>query len=315
MGMNGSASGGRVRRGRRGRDGSAAPGARPGLGVAALVALLMLLLGTARAGAQGGERPEAGPAVGDAAPSPWSFQAATYIWLPQTQGTLAARGATAHVDVDFGQMFDLLGAGDLLAAGGHVEIGYDRFSFFLDAFGGTARPVSDVTLGPRQMQSGTADVTMNFAFFEFGPAYRVLEWPRSGPGRPIEIDLLTGGRFMYFYQSVTLRGGRDLFAGYANATSEWVDPFVGGRFAVPLMGDLDVVFRGDIGGFGAGSELAWNVLGGFRYALPWQPGGARTSIAAIYKVLDFDHASGSGTDEIVTKLALRGPAVGLVFDF
>jgi len=237
------------------------------------------------------------------------------MWLPQLQGSLSARGATADIDVDFGQMFDMLGDGDLFAAGGHLEARYDRFSFFLDAFGGTARPSSNVTLGPRQMQSGTADLTMNFAFFEFGPAYRVLEWPRSGPGRPIRIDLLTGGRFMYFYQSITLRGSRDLFAGSANATSEWVDPFVGGRFAVPLAGDLDVVFRGDIGGFGAGSELAWNVIGGFQYGLPWQPWGAHTSIAAIYKVLDFDHEAGSGTDQIVSKLELRGPALGLVFDF
>lgn len=306
----------RAARRRAGGPGSVpARGVRAVLGVAALLVALLMLIDAARAGAQGWEQPDASPAAGDAAPSPWSFQAATYIWLPQTQGSLSARGGTAHIDVGFDQMFDLLGDGDLFAAGGHLEARYDRLSFFLDAFGGTARPASNVTLGPRQMQSGTADVTMNFAFFEFGPAYRVLEWPRGGPGRPIEVDLLTGGRFMYFYQSITLRGGRDLFGGYASATSEWVDPFVGGRFAVPLVGELDVVFRGDIGGFGAGSELAWNVIGGFQYTLPWEPGGARTSVAAIYKVLDFDHESGSGADEIVSKLELRGPAVGLVFDF
>ena len=94
-----------------------------------------------------------------------------------------------------------------------------------------------------------------------------------------------------------------------------MDPFVGGRFAVPLVGDLDLVFRADIGGFGAGSELAWNVISGFQYALPWEPWGARASVALIYKAIDFDYRSGSGLDEVVSKLDMRGPALGLIFDF
>ena len=254
------------------------------------------------------------PASSDVAASPWRFQAAAYAWFPQLQGSISTRGETANVDVGFDTMFDLLGNGDLFASGGHFEVGYDRFSFFLDAFGGTARPTSNVALGPQQGLTATGDLTMNFVFFEFGPAYRVLEWPTSGPGRPIAIDVLAGGRFMYFYQSISLRGDEGI-GRYANATSQWVDPFVGGRFSVPLVGDLDVVFRGDIGGFGAGSELAWNLIGGFQYHLAWAPFGARTSVAAVYKALDFDYRSGSGPDAVVTNLNERGPALGLVFDF
>ncbi len=187
-----------------------------------------------------------------------------------------------------------------------------RFSFFVDAFGGTARPTSDVTLGPRRIASGTADVTLNFTFVEFGPALRVLDWPRGAEGQPITVDLLTGGRFMYFYQSISLRGSRGRFLRDAKATSTWVDPFVGGRFAVPLVGELDLVFRADIGGFGAGSELAWNVIGGFQLLLPWRSWGARTSLVAVYKALDFDYEGSS--DGIDVALDLRGPAVGLAFE-
>lgn len=281
----------------------------------ALGVICALLACAGRSAAQERALAEEPATPADGVAGPWRFQTALYLWLPEVQGIVGARGATANVDVDFTNLFDLMGDGDLFAGGGHVEVGYERFSFFLDAFGGTARPSSDVTVQRRPSLTGTADLTLNFAFFEFGPAYRILDWPRGGPGRPISLDVLTGGRFMYFYQSITLRGSGERFQRSANATSEWVDPFVGGRFSVPLVGELDLLFRGDIGGFGAGSELAWNLIGGFQYALPWQPGGARTSIVAVYKALSFDHDSGGGQNEIVTDLDLRGPALGLLLEF
>lgn len=247
--------------------------------------------------------------------SPWGVEGALYLWLPETQGSISTRDRTADVDIDFGKLFDLLGNGDLWALGGHLEGRYRRFSFFLDAFGGTARPTSEVHFDRVVSRSGTADVTLNYTFFEFGPAYRMLDWPLDGPGRPITVDALTGGRLMYFYQSITLRGTASRFDRYANATSTWVDPFVGGRFIVPLVGDLDCVFRGDIGGFGAGSQLAWNLIGGFRYFLPWEPMGASTSLVAVYKALSFDYESGSGSKAIDAELDFRGPAFGLMLAF
>jgi hypothetical protein len=274
---------------------------RGGLAALCLVIGLLLVPGRPRA-----EEARAG--------SGWSFQVVPFLWLPEIQGHVSARDRSAAIDVDFGDLFDLMGDGELFATGGHFEARYERLSLFLDAFGGTARPTTNITVGPRQGISGTGEVTMNFAFVEFGPAYRVWEYPTS-LGRPIWIDALVGGRFMYFYESLTLRGGEGAFLRSVNDTSEWVDPFVGGRFSVPLAGDLDLVFRGDIGGFGAGSQLAWNLIGGFQYGLPWKPFGARTSLVAVYKALDFDYESGSSPGETVAALDLRGPALGLAFDF
>ncbi|MBM4243342.1 MAG: hypothetical protein FJ148_05930 [Deltaproteobacteria bacterium] len=232
--------------------------------IAAMLALLLSMLCAPAVRAQE-----------ESATSPWSIAVAPYIWLSEVQGTIGVRDKTAHLDVGFADLFDLMGNGELFAGGGHAEVRYDRFSFFLDAFGGTARPTSDVTVGRVVQRSGTADVTVNWSFFEFGPTYRLLKLPTSGPGRPITIDALAGGRLMYFYQSLTLRGDLGRFDRYSNASSTWVDPFVGGRFAVPVWDELDVVFRADIGGFGAGSELAWSLVAGFQYILPWQPAAGR----------------------------------------
>src|SRR5262249_28078701 len=144
-----------------------------------------------------------------------------------------------------------------------------RLSLFLDGVGGTARPSSE---DPR----GKINLTLNFAFVEFGPAYRLFEAPVKRIGRPIVVDALVGGPFMYFYNSIDLHGSGGRFEQKIAATAEWVDPFVGGRWTVPLIGDLDLFFRGDIGGFGAGSQLVWNLIGGFEYGLPWRPWGAST---------------------------------------
>lgn len=243
----------------------------------------------------------------------WSFEVAPYLWLPEVQGTIRIRNETADLNVTFNDVFDLLGAGKLFAAGGHAEVRYDRFSFFLDAFGGTVRPTATATVGGQLFQRQIkADIVTNWSFFEFGPTYRVLQYPMNGEGRPITLDALVGGRLMYFYDSITLTGSGGRLNRFASSSSTWVDPFVGGRFDVPVWGDLDVVFRGDIGGFGAGSELAWNVLGGFQYILPWEPGGANTSLVAVWKTLSFDY---EGEKAVQSNLTFSGPAFGLMVHF
>lgn len=249
----------------------------------------------------------------EGAVNPWSFEMAPYVWLPEVQGTIRVRNETADLNVTFNDVFDLLGAGKLFAAGGHAEVRYDRFSFFLDAFGGTVRPTASATVGGQIIQRRvTADVVTNWSFFEFGPAYRLLQWPMKQGERPISIDALVGGRLMYFYDSITLTGSGGRLNRFVSSSSTWVDPFVGGRFDVPVWGDLDVIFRGDIGGFGAGSDLAWNVLGGFQYILPWEPGGANTSLVAVWKTLSFDYESGNA---VQSNLTFSGPAFGLMAHF
>jgi hypothetical protein len=277
--------------------------------------LLSLSLVTSLVASRAAAQAPGAPEAAEPRQSEWSFQVIPYLWLPELQGTVSTRGESAQIDVDFDQVFDLLGNGDLLAGMGHFEARYRRFSLFVDAIGGTARPTSAVVFGPRQSLTGTADVTLNFAYVEFGPAYRVLDVPLAGGGRSIELDLLTGGRFMYFYTSIGIEGSGGRVLSTARATTTWVDPFVGGRWSVPLVGDLALIFRGDIGGFGAGSDLAWNLIGGFQYELPWHPGSARTSLILAYKAFDFDYQTGSGEQKTAIALDQRGPAVGLGFEF
>ena len=90
-----------------------------------------------------------------------------------------------------------------------------------------------------------------------------------------------------------------------------VDALVGGRWAVHLTDAPSLLCRGDSGGFGAGSQLAWSLLGGFRHETPWSLGPARLNAFAAYKVYDFDDESGSGTSSRSIAEEYRGPALGL----
>jgi hypothetical protein len=238
----------------------------------------------------------------------WTFLVIPYVWTPAIQGSVQVRNLSVPIDVDIGKVYDLLWNGELYALMGHFEAKYRDLSLFLDAIGGTARPQTQGAL----VRTKT---TLNFSFIEFGPAYHVLDLPSADPdGRPLIVDALVGGRYMYFYDSISVSGNKDRVHLKADATTSWVDPFVGGRFFVPVFGPVDVVFRGDIGGFDLGSKLAWNLIGGLQIDLPWHPGVARTSLALVYKALDFDYASG-GSAQARETINMRGPAIGLGFEF
>ena len=73
--------------------------------------------------------------------------------------------------------------------------------------------------------------------------------------------------------------------------------------------------RADVGGFGAGSDLAWSVLGAFRYDTPWKLGRADVAVLAGYKVYDVDYSSGTGKHRREFDEQLRGPALGVAFTF
>ena len=275
--------------------------------------LLILLISFAPVPAMGQAREEAEAKVSQDVDGSklggWSFEFAPYVWLPEINGNLQVRRISASFHVNYDQLFDLLGAGDLFTGMGHFEAKNGRLSLFLDAVGGHVTPSG-------KTERAKVDSTLNFTYVEFGPAFRLFEFPSTlGGRRPIVIDALVGGRFMYFYSKLSVVGNRGFVSASDSASVDWVDPFVGGRWLVPIVGDLDLFFRGDIGGFGAGSQLAWNLVSGFEYRLPWKLFSARTRAVAAYKVLDFDYSTGSGQRKRSVDLNQRGPAIGIGFDF
>jgi hypothetical protein len=266
----------------------------------------------------------------DDASSAWRFTVAPYLWLPGVFGTIKAGGATARVDVDIRDSLDLVGDGlSLLAAFGHLEAQRGPFLAFVDT--SLIRLDTDQGARLKGLEQGglsttpidvDASVRLDGAIVEFAVGYRALERALGDRPRPLSVELLAGGRYYYFWSQTKVKAsakllglpqGPQILRGAARKTEtlDWVDPFIGIRWSVPLLANLDLRFRGDIGGFEAGSELAWSLAGFFQYHLDWHPCSSDTWIALGYKALDFDYEADGGE----LALNMRGPAlaVGVTF--
>jgi hypothetical protein len=95
-----------------------------------------------------------------------------------------------------------------------------------------------------------------------------------------------------------------------SAGKSWVDPFVGARLWIPITKSLTGIVRGDVGGFGVGSESAWQIGLYLKYRA-----SESFSILGGYRRLAMDYEDGSGTDRFVYDMTIQGPTFGLAWRF
>jgi AhpD family alkylhydroperoxidase len=70
------------------------------------------------------------------------------------------------------------------------------------------------------------------------------------------------------------------------------------------------IVRGDVGGFGIGSDLTWNLVGTFQYYL-----SRAVSLDVGYRAFDIDYDQGSGATLFKFDVLMHGPRLGVVFRF
>ena len=87
-----------------------------------------------------------------------------------------------------------------------------------------------------------------------------------------------------------------------------VDPIVGARVLVEIDPKWTLGLRGDIGGFGAGSEFTWNIVGVVAYRA-WE----NVDLLAGYRALSYDLGSSRGAGHADLHLTLHGPILAAVF--
>jgi hypothetical protein len=226
--------------------------------------------------------------------SPWSFNLAIYGWATAIDGTISAGGRSADVDIAFKDVVKHLDMTFMMAA----ELRYKRWGFMGDLI--YARLSDDIAPPAGIVFSSTHEVVKE-AIGTFVVSYRVVD------AKPAYLDLFAGARVYSFYSEILLRPnlpGRTGFA--ANGTTTWADPIIGlrGRYYVSRVVFLNGY--GDVGGFGAGSELSWQVLGGIGVqAARW------LDLQVGYRALGFEYQGGRGTQEITT----HGPIMGATIRF
>jgi hypothetical protein len=179
----------------------------------------------------------------------WHFAVSPYLWFPGVHGGIGVNSTqivgihSSAADLLSHFRFGLMGV---------VEPSYKRIVMPLD--------IVWVRLGDDRAFTNLGTVG-NFKASEFiltpKIGYRVID------RKMIKIDALAGFRYWHLAQSVSFTTNSLNFSSSQN----WVDPLVGGRITGNLSPKLSVTVAGDVGGWGAGSQLDYQVAGLLGYRI------------------------------------------------
>jgi len=251
---------------------------------------LALLAHTAPASAQSTEPTDTGDR--------WVIRMAPYVWATALDGNATIKGIESDVDVSFGDILeDMSLAGMLLA-----DIQKGRFGVAVNTVYARLTPENNV--GPFEIKTTSDLLQLGVA-----PYYRVVDWTygTSSSGKPLRlvVEPEAGFRFTYLRAELDVRHGGPT----VDESENWVDPLIGSRFGIDLADNWNLTAEGNVGGFGVGSDLAWNVQGflGYKTSLFGLP----TTLAAGYRALhqDYDH------NDFKWDVTMYGPVIGAVLRF
>ncbi len=214
----------------------------------------------------------------------WQWTVAPYIWGTGMDGKIGIGPVSVEVEQSFGDIVSHLDLGGMLRVEGEgrrvgvaIDFGYVNLS--------------------ETTKLGDAEVTSEQFNAEVDAIIKVNE----------HFSALVGARFWKLNNDID-------FANPAlsdvDAERDWTDPVVGFIARTPLADRWDFRFRGDVGGFGGGSDLTWQAELLFAFEMT-----ERSSVVFGYRALEVDFDSGSGAREFIYDVAQRGLEVGFAFHF
>ncbi len=219
----------------------------------------------------------------------WQHELAPYMWGAAMSGSATVGTVTSDVDMSFGDILDNLEMGFM----GAYRAKRGPFSVTVD---GIYMGLGATGHGPAGYVK--ADVDIDQAALEVDVGYEVIE----------RLILLAGLR--YNDLSVEIEATGPLGTRAADQDETWLDPVIGAAYTVPFADKWSFTLRGDIGGFGVGSDFAWQGLGTLR----WQASD-RIGVLAAYRYIDMDYDTDDNDRYFEYDMSMSGPALGVVFTF
>lgn len=237
----------------------------------------------------------AGPALAqDADPDRWGLTVAPYFVFPNMNGQAGIGNVTIDVDADPGDIFDRLQFGAMLfleMSNRDWAVGVDGLYMNLGQKGQT--PI----LGRE------AEADMKQLAIQTNILRRVATWAEVGLG--VRLNSLESGLFV--------APGEVILPGIDVKKKEtWLDPLIAARFTIPMESKWRLGIQGDIGGFGIGSDFAWQVFPfvGYRFSRVFE-------LAGGYRAIGMNYETGEqGTaDYFLYDMVIFGPQIGVVLRF
>jgi hypothetical protein len=221
------------------------------------------------------------PAAAQPAPEEWNVLLAPYLLGAAMSGTTTVRSVDVDVDLSASDIFSNLQFGAMglfVARKGVWGFGSDLIWM---ALGRTVRDTN---------------VDFNQGAFAFYGLRRLS--PATDVTFGLRVNTLQGElRFK----------GPDVTR---NQDKTWVDPIAGVTLRTPADRRAQVRLYTEVGGFGAGSDFAWQVFPTLSLRLT-----EKASLEFGYRWLDLDYATGEGNDEFRYDVLTQGPVVGFGFRF
>jgi hypothetical protein len=225
----------------------------------------------------------------------WNFLTEGYLMFPYMDGE-TGKGDLLSVPVDAnpGDIFTKLKMAAML----YLEAKTEKWAITTDlVYMNLNQELTPGTL----FHSG--EVTAKELIWEPAGFYRIVPfWEVGVGGRLTNLSTNIDAR-----RNVLPAGTEEVTA---SASKIWFDPVIITRLSTDIKDKWLFQLRGDIGGFGIGSDLTWQLqaYAGYRFGKVFQ-------LTAGYRYLSVDYNKGADTERFVFNMASFGPVVRFGFNF
>ena len=218
-----------------------------------------------------------------------------YIMFTSMSGTTGIGNLpNTFVCVPAGKVFSYLKIGGML----YAEVHNNKFAFTSDLFYAS---LSQDASTKGNVLNGTASLKQ--FWWELEGLYKLTPWLEAGVGA--RINSIQAGL------SITTTGLPGAGHSSAEKTNTWVDPLIVARAKTWINNKWLLSLRADIGGFGVGSQFAWQLQPDIAYRA-----SRLLQLGLGYRVIsmDYDNKKG-GSDRFVYDMDEYGPQVRIGFSF
>jgi hypothetical protein len=225
----------------------------------------------------------------------WNFLTEVYIMFPNMDGELGiGNNLKLPVDANPGDIFSKLKMAGMI----YFEANTKKWAITSDL----------VYMNLKQ------DVTPGVLLYSGNVNAKQFIWEAAGLYRLTSfLEIGAGGRLNYLQTGVDARintfpAGTEEVTGDKHKT--WYDPILIARLTTDINDKWLFQFRGDVGGFGIGSDLTWQLQGyaGYRFSKVFQ-------LSAGYRILSTDFNYGEDRKQFIFDVNEFGPVIRIGFNF
>ena len=224
----------------------------------------------------------------------WEFLIEPYLMFPSMSGESGIRELPLiNVDANASEIFSHLDFGAML----YLEARTNNWAIGSDFV--YMKLTQDVE---RSTIVNSGQIELKQMIWEVSGLYQVIPFLEAGLG------LRMNNISMAADISRNVVGGSASEFINAENSEFWIDPVIIARLSETIHDTWQFQFRGDIGGFGIGSDLTWQVQAyvGYRFSKLFQ-----TTIG--YRVIGMDYDKGTGPDRFRYDMNTSGPLIKFGF--